>query len=169
VLKHAHDLLEEHLPLAADGYSCTTDDLLNVLLGVAANQGTIEAVCTDLVGAPDSDTIRAYFNEQLRVEDLPDLAERLNAALATEVPERVRRRAREVAIDLHDRPYYGKQPQDEGLWMRGQAKAGTTRFYTHLTVVQVSRGDRLRDREELAPDVGHPLRGSRRRHGHDTG
>jgi putative transposase len=143
VLSHAHRLLEEHLPLEADGYACTTDDLLNVLLGVAANQGTIESVCADLVGTPDADTIRTYFNEQLCVEDLPDLAERLNAALATEVPERVRRRACEVAIDLHDRPYYGKQPQDEGLWMRGQAKDGTTRFYRVATAYVIVKNLRV--------------------------
>lgn len=133
VLSHAHTLLEAHLPLEAAGYSCTTADLLNVLLGVAAHQGTIESVCADLVGAPDADTIRAYVNEQLCVEDLPDLAERVNAALAAEIPERVRRRACEVAIDLHDRPYYGKLAQEAGLWMRGQAKDGTTRFYRVAT------------------------------------
>ena len=32
VLSYAQALLEEHLPLEAEGYSCTTDDLLNVLL-----------------------------------------------------------------------------------------------------------------------------------------
>lgn len=133
VLRYTQALLEEHLPLEAEGYSCTTDDLLNVLLGVAANQGTIESVCADLTGAPDADTIRTYFNEQLCVADLPDLAQRVNAALAAEVPERLRHRACEVAIDLHDRPYYGKLPQAEGLWMRGQAKDGTTRFYRVAT------------------------------------
>jgi hypothetical protein len=104
VLNYAQDLLEEHLPLEAAGYACTTDDLLKVLLGVAANTGTVESVCTDLVGSPDPETIRMYFKEQLRVEDLPDLERRLNAALAVEIPERVQRRAREVAVDLHDRP-----------------------------------------------------------------
>lgn len=38
-----------------------------------------------------------------------------------------------MAIDLHDRPYYGKLPQKEGLWVRGQAKDGTTRFYRVAT------------------------------------
>ncbi len=133
VLSYTQVLLEEHLPLEAEGYSCTTDDLLKVLLGVAANQGTIESVCADLAGAPDADTIRTYFNEHLCVADLPDLAQRVNAALAAEVPERLRHRAWEVAIDLHDRPYYGKLPQAEGLWMRGQAKEGTTRFYRVAT------------------------------------
>ena len=67
VLQRAHTVLAEHLPLQADGHTCTTDDLLNVLLGVAANRGTIEAVCADLVGTPDAETIRGYFKDQLRV------------------------------------------------------------------------------------------------------
>lgn len=133
VLTHAYALLHDHLPLEAEGYVCTTDDLLNILLGVAANQGTIEAVCADQVGTPDAETIRTYFNEQLRVEDLPALAERLNAALAAEIPDHVRRRACEIAIDFHDRPYYGTLPQEQGLWVRGQAKDGTTRFYRVAT------------------------------------
>ena len=133
VLQRAHTLLAEHLPLAADGYSCTTDDLLDVLLGVAANCGTIEAVCADLVGIPDAETIRGYFNEQLRVEDLPELERRLNAAVAKEMPSRLWRQGRDVAIDGHDRPYYGKQAQAVGLWVRGQARDGTTRFYRVVT------------------------------------
>src|SRR5260370_28385830 len=86
VMMHAREGLSKHLPLAAAGYKCTTDDLLNVLLGVAANQSTIESVCNDLVGTPDAATIRGYFNEELCVEDLPDLARRLNAALASAIP-----------------------------------------------------------------------------------
>jgi len=58
VLRHAQDLLEEHLPLHAEGYKCTTDDLFKVLLGVATTKGTLEAVCADLVGTPDPHPIR---------------------------------------------------------------------------------------------------------------
>ena len=68
VLRQAQDLLEEQLPLNAEGYKCTTDDLFKVLLGVAATKGTIEAVCADLVGTPDPHTIRGYFNNQPRPE-----------------------------------------------------------------------------------------------------
>jgi hypothetical protein len=53
VLSHADNRLAPHLPLEAEGYACTTDDLLKVLLGVAANQGTSESVCADLLGTPD--------------------------------------------------------------------------------------------------------------------
>jgi len=133
VLTHAREGLSKHLPLVAAGYKCTTDDLLNVLLGVAANQGTLESVCTDLVGTPDAATIRGYFNEELCVEDLPDLARRLNGALAEEIPPRVWRQTCDVAMDFQDRPYYGKTPQATGLWVRGRARDGTTRFYRVAT------------------------------------
>jgi hypothetical protein len=53
VLSHADNCLAPHLPLEAEGYACTTDDLLKVLLGVVANQGTIESVCAGLLGTPD--------------------------------------------------------------------------------------------------------------------
>ena len=128
VLAYARETLEPHLALEADGYRCTTADLFNVLLGVAAGRGTLESVCADLVGAPDADTLRGYLNEQVCAEDLPDLERRLNAALADEIPGRVWRQPRETAIDYHDRAYYGKTPQAEGLWVRGRARDGTTRF-----------------------------------------
>jgi hypothetical protein len=143
VLRHAQELLEEKLPLNAEGYKCTTDDLFKVLLGVAATKSTLEAVCADLVGTPDPHTIRGYFNEQLRVEELPELEQQLNAALAAEVPRRVRRQAQEVAIDYHDRPYYGKGAQAQELWVRGKAKDGTTRFYRVATASLVLNGLRV--------------------------
>ncbi len=143
VLARAHDLLQEHLPLTADGSCCTTDDLLNVLLGLAVNRGTVEAVCRDWLTAPDPETIRHYLNEQLCVEDLSALEQRLNAALRAEVPRRVWRQAREVAIDFHDRPYYGKQPQGDGLWVRGKARDGTTRFYRIATAYVILNGLRV--------------------------
>ncbi len=143
VLTRAHDLLQAHLPLTAEGSCCTTDDLLNVLLGLAVNRGTVEAVCRDWLTAPDPETVRHYLNEQLCVEDLSALEQRLNAALRAEVPRRVWRHARDVAIDFHDRPYYGKQPQEEGLWVRGKARDGTTRFYRIATAYVILNGLRV--------------------------
>jgi len=143
VLRHTQELLEEKLPLKAEGYKCATDDLFKVLLGVAATQSTVEAVCADLVGTPDPQTIRGYFNEQLRVEELPELEQQLNAALAAEVPAHVRWQAQEVAIDYHDRPYYGKGEQARELWVRGKAKDGTTRFYRVATAYRIRNGLRM--------------------------
>jgi hypothetical protein len=143
VLHHALRTLHDHLPLQAEGYSCTTDELFKVLLGVAVKRGTIEAVCADLAGTPDPQTIRGYLNKQLRGEELPEVERHLNEALAAELPPRVRRHTREVAIDYPERPYYGKGAQAQELWVRGQATEGTTRFYRVATAYVVLHGLRL--------------------------
>jgi putative transposase len=143
VLKQTVQLLKEHLPLEADGYLCTTEDLLNFLLGAAANCGTVQAVGSDLRDCPDPETIRGYLREQLRVEDLPDLERRLNTALGKRIPARVWRQPRDIALDFHDRPYYGKTPQDKGRWIRAQAKDGTTHFYRVATAYVMLNGLRV--------------------------
>ncbi len=143
VLTQARTMLQEHLELEANGYKCSSDDLYNILLGVTAGRGTLEAVCTDLEGVPDPQTIREYFNEQLCVEQLPQLEVQLNKALVQHIPHRVWRQPRDIAMDFHDRPYYGKTPQEEGLWVRGKAKDGTTRFYRIATAYVILNGLRF--------------------------
>src|SRR5262249_46918840 len=91
VLHRAEQTLKSHLPLEAFGSSCTSTPLYQVLIGVAANRRTIEAVCADLAGSPDGQTIRGYLNDQLRVEQLPLLQQRLNAALRANWPKPLRR------------------------------------------------------------------------------
>jgi hypothetical protein len=78
VLEHARQGLEDHLPVQAEGYKCTTDDLLNILLTAAARQCTIESACAELSSGPSAETVRQYLNEQLTAERLPDLERQLN-------------------------------------------------------------------------------------------
>lgn len=130
--------------MEANGYSCTSETLYQVLIGVGVKKGTIESVCAELVGAPDGETVRGYLNEQLKVEDLPRLERQINAALAAHWPKKLRRCGPvEVAMDFHDRPYYGKSEQATGLWVRGEAKDGTTRFYRVATAYAIVRGQRV--------------------------
>ena len=68
VLEYARDNLQEHLSLQAEGYRCTTTDLLDVLLGVAASRDTIESVCADWIDTASAETVRGYLNEQLTIE-----------------------------------------------------------------------------------------------------
>ena len=143
VLNEARTVLKTHLPLVADGYVCTSDDLYDALLGVAVNRGTIQSICQDWLGIAEPETIRGYLNSQLRLEDLPELERRLNAALADQIPARIKRQPQKVAADLHDRPYYGKQPQDEARWVRGEARDGTTRFYRVATAYVMLNGLRV--------------------------
>jgi len=93
VLDYACASLQGHLPLSAEGYKCSTEELLHALLGVAAQGSTLESVCADLhIAHPE--TMRGYLNEQLTPEILPVLERALNAALVAGVTRRVRHRAR---------------------------------------------------------------------------
>ena len=143
LLAYARTSLQDHLSPQAEGYQCSTIDLLDVLPGVAVSRDTIESVCTDWIDTVNTETIRGYLNEQLTLEGLPELDRRLNAALAAEIPVRISPQEQDIAIDLHGRPRYGKTPQEEGLWLRGKAKDGTTRFYRVATAYVMLNGLRV--------------------------
>jgi hypothetical protein len=143
VLEHARQGLQAHLPVQVKGYKCTTHDLLHVLLTAAARQCTIESACAELSTGPGAETVRQYLNEQLTAERLPELEHSLNEALVAQVPQRLWHQAQDMAVDLHDRPYYGKTSQEEGLWVRSRAKDGTTRFYRIATAYVVHHGLRV--------------------------
>lgn len=143
VLEQSRMMLDNDLELKADGYKCSTKDLLNVLLGVASDQGTIESVCAELASTPDPQTIRNYINEQICIDQLPQLEQQLNQALIRNIPPRVWRHPRDIAMDFHDRPYYGKKSQEQGYWVRGKAKDGTTRFYRIATAYVIVKGLRF--------------------------
>lgn len=132
-----------HLKLKADGYVCSTDQIFDILLGVAASRDTLESLCSHLQTAAGANTIRGYLNRQLRVEELPKLQRAINQALAQALPSSVGHRRQEVAIDYHDQPYYGKTEQGDGLWVRAEARAGTTRVYRVATAYLILRGLRL--------------------------
>ena len=140
VLEHASQDLDTHLPVVAEGYKCTTEVLLHILLVAAARRCTIESACAELDSGPGAETVRQYLNAQLTPERLPELEASLNDALASQIPARLHRKAQDIAMDLHDRPYYGKASQEEGLWVGGRAKAGTTRFYRVATAYVMRNG-----------------------------
>jgi hypothetical protein len=143
VLEQARHRLQPHLPLRADGYVCTTAQLLHLLLGVAATRSTLEAVCAEVRTTACAATLRGYLNDQLQAADLPQLERALNVALAENLPPALRLRETDVAVDYHDQAYYGRTTQEEGLWVRAAAKAGTTRVYRVATAYVVVRGLRL--------------------------
>lgn len=128
-------ILEQCFDLSADGYICQTRDLYQVLVTAAVRQTYIETVCNDLTGAPDGNTVRGYLNEQLTPDDIRAIQRDCNRALASQLPAWLRDHPKEVTIDLHDVPYYGKDDlDDKDCWVcRGEAREGTTRFYRCAT------------------------------------
>jgi len=143
VLEEACEALAEALPLEGDGYVCTATDLWQILLGVSVEGKTIHALCAGLSGAPSDTLVRNNLNEQLTVERLPEIEDRLNYALAAQIPNRVFKRPRDTSIDLHDQAYYGTTEQEDGLWVRAKAQDGTTRFYRVATAYVNWRDQRL--------------------------
>jgi Transposase DDE domain len=135
--------LQAHLSLAIAGTKATTEMAFEVMVHAASTGQSIEASCSELVGSAASNTLREHLNQAFVAEELSKLENEVNAALAAKLPKQVRKYKREVAIDLHDQPFYGK---DEGLLRyasRGQAKAGTTYFYRIASVYLIVDGLRF--------------------------
>ncbi len=129
--------------MQADGYACTTEQLLDVLLAVSCQKETIEQVCTDLKIKVGAEAIRGYFNDQLKVENLDGLQEAVNLALQKSFSGELEGQELELAIDFHDQSYYGKSEQSEGLWVGAEAKNGTPKVYRVATVYLIKNGHRL--------------------------
>jgi len=143
VLQLARCRVGQFLPLEAAGYACTTEQLLDVLVAVSVGKETIEQVSADLKIKVGAETIRGYFHEQLKVENLFELQESVNCALQASWQPHLKSQKLEVAIDFHDQSYYGKTEQAEGLWVGAEAKNGTTRVYRVATVYVIKKGHRL--------------------------
>ena len=138
------ETMKEHFEIKAEGYCCTTDMILDVLIKASAECSSLEAVCADLEQVADSNTLREYINQALPVKKLRKQAEQVNQALADCIPNTMLRKGIEVAIDFHDEPFYGKQESTRAVTCNGQAKKGTTHFVRIATAYVIWRQVRLR-------------------------
>lgn len=141
---HVHKLtvqVLDQLPLTARGDRVQVADLLNVLVFAAASRISINQACQDLEGTPCGATILGELDRQFN--DLDPLEKQLNELLAKPLPKRLGAKGRRVAIDLLQLPYHGTtQPEHAGEVCRGQAKRGTTHFFTYATAYLILRGRR---------------------------
>jgi putative transposase len=135
--------LREHLVLAIDGYKCDSSCVVNVLVKAAIEGQTIESVCNDLALQVGSNTVREHLNALLDVYDLRRHECEMNVGLASNIPEQLPRRGREMALDMHDEPFYGKTPVLRTYACRGEAKEGTTYFYRVATLYVMWRAVRV--------------------------
>jgi hypothetical protein len=94
----------QHIALTADGYRCQTDDLWRILLAAAARGTTFEAACADLKCAPTANTVRSDLTTQLPAPGIPDLEQQWNVLLSSLIPDWLRHRPQELAVDFHDQP-----------------------------------------------------------------
>ena len=141
--QEAIDRLRTYFPLQVSGYECSTEMVFNVLVKAAVTRQTIETVCQDLEEMVDGETIRGYLNEQVRVDDLHSLEQQVNQALVAGLPRRLWKPRLEIALDLHDEPFYGHTPELLGLTCGGRAHKGTTRFFRVATAYVIYKDMRL--------------------------
>jgi len=135
--------LEASLEMNVEGRRVDTEMVLDVLVYAAATGGSIHSACETLIGSADDNTIRQYVNELITVENLDWLETAVNGILTMHVPRKVRRGRWDVAVDLHDQPYYGKTPSLLAMTCRGQAHDGTTHFFRIATLCLLAPGIRL--------------------------
>jgi putative transposase len=141
-----HKMLEtmrQHISLEANGYQCTTEMVMDVVLKASAEQSSIEAACADLEEVADSNTVREYLNQSLIANKLREQEAEMNAALAEAIPMTMVRDDVELAIDFHDEPFYGKKAALRAVTCTGRAKKGTTHFIRIASAYVVWRQVRL--------------------------
>jgi hypothetical protein len=123
------------------GWQCTAQVLLGIVLRAAARSISVFAACRDLSDGPCGQAVLDALEATLP-KTVPVLEGRLHAALTDPLPWRVRRRARELAIDWHLQPYYGQPFKSRNEVYRGPAKQGTTKFHAYATACIVEYGHR---------------------------
>lgn len=128
-------LLKDH------GWLCTAVVVWGIVLRAAARAISINAAVRDLAKAPSGEAVFNALNDGLP-KTLPVLERRLNAALTWDLPRRLRRNAREVAIDFHLKPYYGTPHKSRNELYYGQPKDGTKHFHAYATACIVEYGMR---------------------------
>lgn len=138
----AKALMTGSLKLEAHGYKCTTGVLLQVLYWAAARCTSIGATCVILADVPSDQTIRDALRTCLP-KRVGFLEQRINKALANDLPRSVRRRARRIAIDWHQIPYHGQPLKSVEELRRSQPRSGTSTFHVYATACIVEGGQRF--------------------------
>lgn len=86
-------------------------------------------MCADSCGEVDSNTLPKQGKAALPVSQLRQQEAEMNAALQAAVPVGMPHGGLEVAIDIHDEPFYGKTPELRAYTCKARAKTGKTHIF----------------------------------------
>lgn len=137
----AAGILQRSLGLVDHGPKCTAGSVLLVLFFAAARATSIYDACLRLARAPSDQAVRDALAAMLP-KQMPALERRLNDALAERLPKGLLRKARPLAIDTHNDPYYGKPHKRAEELRRGKPERGTSRFHCYATLCVLHKGRR---------------------------
>jgi hypothetical protein len=116
----------------------TAQALLDLILLTAALASSLWAVARRFAFGFSHETARQALDDNL--PDAEQLADGLVDALHGLVPRAFRRRAKDIALDRHDTPFYGRRGTPGVLG--GPKKGGTNRAFAYATAVAVHKGQR---------------------------
>jgi Transposase DDE domain len=111
--------------------------LVEVLVRASAERRSLDAIARLAKTAPSVETIRKAL-----LRWLPATAAKLEPviteALHRRLPKALGRRSRTMAIDFHNKPYYGDKNTPGTI--RGQRKASTKTFFAYATLMVIRKG-----------------------------
>lgn len=116
--------------------------LLQLLFWAALRVSTLAAACRRHPDGPCDQTVRTALLQALP-KRLSTLERRCNQALVQDLPRRLRRGKRTLAIDWHWVPYHGEPFRSENELRRSKPEQGTTTFHVYATVAIVHHGERF--------------------------
>jgi hypothetical protein len=143
VRQMAEQVVRDHLTSHIEGYTWDTASVLNVLLKAAHDGQSVESGCADLSHVAGSNALREQLNRVLDVCDLRRHEVEMNAGLAACFPADLPRQGREMALDVHDEPFYGQTPELRTDACRGEATEGTPYCYRIASVYVMWRQVRV--------------------------
>ncbi len=138
VHRHACNALEHALAWKPFGSSVSVGDLLDLLLLMAASAASLFAVVRRFFGFSHETARRAV---RANLPGTEQLAQGLVQALydTAQFSRRDRRRRWLVAIDVHNKPYYGQKTK---AVMGGPKKQGTKWFFGYASAALLHKGRR---------------------------
>jgi hypothetical protein len=126
---YARQMLVAELELKDYQQAVPAGVLARVLLLAACWQCSLSAACPLLRDAPSHESVRKALHAGLPARP-NDLLGRLLAALRRSLPDHLGRRPLAFAVDLHQRPYYGRFTRG---CTRRKRKQGTRKSFTYAT------------------------------------
>jgi hypothetical protein len=131
----------EPLRLKERGVKCVTSVVLRILFLAAARISSIGAVCRDLSAGPSDQAVYDAL-EAMLPENISVVQRRLNACLTSQLPRKLTRRQRVVAIDLTLIPYHGEPMADPSELFHSKPRGGTSKFHAYATAYVCEKGYR---------------------------
>jgi len=140
-LNEVLECLIKNIPIETKTLS-TQEDLYNIIISAASQMESIENAANKLDKSYTGKTVRNYLGNNF--QSFKELEGRINLALKSKLPRRIKKRKHKIAIDINLIPYYGNPSQSEKDYIyRSQAKLGTCSSYAYASLYIITKNKRL--------------------------